>query len=169
MILRQLEWLDDFRVLNSDLIRRPQTALSQTPEFESSGETIEFKKGQKTKVEVMGDDNYRDIERNMNFTTNYDAKFRVLPFPLNPREAQFFALLDRQGDADRRVSHQTISEPEFVSEVYQIFGGPVEATDAFVTDRAQELRDRGWISNNIRDGYYTILEKPESSSKKTSP
>lgn len=75
-MIRKLEWLEDYKQLNPDPIPRNDGSES------AGNEIFEYKKGQVITVEVMGDDNFRDLSKNINFHVFDRSQFRLLPVPL---------------------------------------------------------------------------------------
>jgi hypothetical protein len=165
-MIREIEWLMDYKVLNSDPIRKPATGTQTIPEFESSNELIEYKKGQRIHVEVMGDGHYRDMTNNINFTTGYGAKFRLLPIRMTKEEDKFLALLAEHVDENNSVDYATLRDARVPELVAEIFNSGAAVLDSLVNRKLQILRDKGWV--RMSQGVYTILERPESWSKKAS-
>jgi hypothetical protein len=74
---RSLEWLKPYHELNTTTWKRTDKK-GQTHEWESGTEIIEYKKGEIIEVEEMGDGNFRDVRRNVNFLIDDPSQYRLL-------------------------------------------------------------------------------------------
>ncbi len=71
MGLKKLEWLSDFDGFTIGTLRRPDG------DWESANEPLKYKRGEIIEVDEMGDNNFRDVARNVNFAA-IAGQYRLL-------------------------------------------------------------------------------------------